>query len=244
MWEKFIDHISGLITEVRNSQGGNLEESAKLVAKTIESGGIIHTFGTGHSSLLAQEIFCRAGGVVPVNAILDPCFLLSYGAIRSSSMERTQGIASSAIEGHTIRSGDVAIIISNSGRNVAPVEMALKLKKMGLSIIALTSLKHSETVKSGHPSEKKLYDLADVVLDNLGPRGDASFKVPGIKAPMGATSGIIGAILLHCVIIEAASILSSKGKAPAVFQSINAETEQLEELTKEFMKYKGRIKHF
>lgn len=244
MWENYIDHVSKMIDEVKETQGKNIELSANLIAKTIESGGVIHTFGTGHSSLLAQEIFCRAGGIVPVNAILDPCFLLSYGAIRSSSMERTPGVAGSATEGHTIRSGDVAIIISNSGRNVAPVEMALKLKKMGLSIIALTSLKHSESVKSGHPSEKKLYDIADVVLDNLGPRGDASFEVPGVKAPMGATSGIIGSILLHSVIIEAVSILASKGKAPAIFQSVNAETEQLEELTREFMKYKGRIKNF
>ncbi len=244
MWKKYFDHVSGMINEVKDTQGENVEQAARILAKTIESGGIIHTFGTGHSTLLAQEIFCRAGGIVPVNAILDSSFLLSNGAIRSSTMERISGVASSAIDGHAIRSGDAAIIISNSGRNVAPIEMALKLKKMGLSIIALTSLKHSEGVKSGHPSEKKLYEIADVVLDNLGPRGDASFEITGVKAPMGATSGIIGSILLHSVIIEAVSILASKGKAPAVFQSINAESEQMEELTKEFMKYKGKIKHF
>lgn len=244
MWEKYFDHVSGMINDVKNSQGESIEQTARILAKTIESGGIIHTFGTGHSTLLAQEIFCRAGGIVPVNAILDSSFLLSNGAIRSSTMERISGVASSATEGHTIRSGDVAIIISNSGKNVAPVEMALKLKRIGLSIIALTSLKHSESVKSGHSSEKKLYEIADIVLDNLGPKGDASFEVTGVAAPMGATSGIIGSILLHAVIIEAVSILAAKDKAPAVFQSINAESAQMEELTKAFMKYKGRIKHF
>ncbi len=83
-----------------------------------------------------------------------------------------------------------------------------------------------------------------MVLDNLGPKGDASFEIAGVAAPMGATSGIIGSIILHAVIIEAVSILAEKDKAPAIFQSINAESKQMEELTKAFMKYKGKIKHF
>lgn len=243
MWSKYLDQISDLITKLGETQGKEIEAAAILVADSIGSDGIVHTFGTGHSALVAQEIFTRAGGIVPVNAILDPSFLLSSGALRSTALERTPGTATSALSGHDVREGDVAIIISNSGKNQAPVEMALLLKEMGIKIIAVTSLKHTACVKSSHPSKKRLFEVADVVLDNMAPKGDASIVVEGVKAPMGAVSGIIGSLLLHSVIIEASSILAKRGKPPAVFVSVNVEDEDTEGLVSALMKYKGRIKH-
>ena len=244
MWKSFFEHVAKLLEEVKESQGEKLNEAGALVAKSVESDGIIHTFGAGHASLVAQEVFCRPGCIVPVNAILDPSFLLSFGALRSSAMERTPGSANATMEGYSIRTNDVGIIISNSGKNSAPVEMAIKMQDMGAKVIAITSLKHSENVVSNHPSKKRLFEVADVVLDNLTPPGDASFEVPGVNAPMGATSGIVGSIIIHSIFIEAANILSEKGKPPVVFIGAQVDVGRLEGLGREVMKYKGRIKHF
>lgn len=244
MWEAFAEEVIRQIREVAASQGEKIKEAAALVAGSIESDGIVHTFGSGHSALVAQEIFCRAGGIVPVNAILDPSFLLSGGALRSTNMERLPGAASMSLAGHQIRSGDVAIVISNSGKNQAPVEMALRMKELGAGLIVVTSMKHTMSTKPSHTSGKRLFEIADVVLDSRAPAGDASVAVDGVKVPMGPTSTIIGSLLVHSVIIEAAHILAGRGRPPAVFVSVNVEQANLDELAREFIKYRGRIRHF
>jgi uncharacterized phosphosugar-binding protein len=244
MWETFAEEVVRQVKHVAKKQGDAIEKAAALVAGSIESDGIVHTFGSGHSALVAQEIFCRAGGIVPVNAILDPSFLVSHGALRSTSMERLPGAASVSLAGHQIRDGDTAFIISNSGKNQAPIEMAFRMKEVGVGVIAVTSMKHTMSTKTSHPSGKRLFEIADVVLDSHVPVGDASIIVPGVKAPMGPTSTILGSFLVHSVIIEAAHILAERGKPPAVFVSVNVEKANLDELAREFIKYRGRIRHF
>ncbi len=244
MWESFIVEVQKQIKETVNSEGQAIKKAAAVLVETIEMDGIIHTFGSGHSALVAQEIFCRAGGIVPVNAILDPSFMVSYGAMRSTNMERLPGAASISLSGHQIRSGDAAIIISNSGKNQAPVEMALRFKELGVKIIAVTSMEHSSGVTSSHPSGKRLFEVSDVVIDNHAAIGDAAVSVPGVKAPVGPTSTIMGSIIVQSIIVEAVDILAKKGKAPAVFVSVNMEMTNLEELSREYMKYRGRIRHF
>ena len=243
MWESFIKEVIRQIGETVDSEGESIKAAAGVVAGSIETDGVIHTFGSGHSALVSQEIFCRAGGIVPINAILDPSFLVSHGAMRSTNMERLPGVASISLSGYQIRSGDAAIIISNSGKNQAPVEMALKLKELGAKIIAVTSMKHTQSVKPSHPSGKRLFEVADVVVDNHVAIGDASIKVPGSKAPLGPTSTIMGSIIVQSIIVEAVDILAKKGKAPAVFVSVNMEVSNLEELSREYMKYRGRIRY-
>jgi uncharacterized phosphosugar-binding protein len=243
MWETFIEEVNRQIGEMVDSEDESIKAAAGVVAGSIETDGVIHTFGSGHSALISQEIFCRAGGIVPINAILDPSFLVSHGAMRSTNMERLPGAASISLSGHQIRSGDAAIIISNSGRNQAPVEMALKLKELGAKIIAVTSMKHTQSVQPSHPSGKRLFEVADVVVDNHVAIGDASIKVPGSKAPLGPTSTIMGSIIVQSIIVEAVDMLVKKGKAPAVFVSVNMEVSNLEELSREYMKYRGRIRY-
>lgn len=244
MWESFFEEVQKQIKETINSEGQAIKKAAAVLVEAIEMEGIIHTFGSGHSALVAQEIFCRAGGIVPVNAILDPSFLVSYGAMRSTNMERLPGAASISLAGHQIRSGDAAIIISNSGKNQAPVEMALRLKELGVKIIAITSMKHTTSLKPSHPSGKRLFEASDVVIDNHVTIGDAAVSIPGVKALVGPTSTIMGSIIVQAVIVEAVDILAKKGKAPAIFVSVNMEMSNLEELSREYMKYRGRIRHF
>ncbi len=244
MWESFVEEVTKQIKDTVDSEGKAIKAAAAIIAGAIEMDGVIHTFGSGHSALVAQEIFCRAGGIVPVNAILDPSFLVSHGAMRSTNMERLPGAASISLAGHQIRSGDAAVIISSSGKNQAPIEMALRLKELGVKIIAVTSMKHTLSLKSSHPSGKRLFEVADVTVDTHVAIGDASISVPGAKAPVGPTSTIMGSLIVQSIIVEAVDILAKKGKAPAVFVSVNMEISNLEELSREYMKYRGRIRHF
>jgi len=200
-----------------------IDRAAEILAGTIATGGAIHTFGTGHSHLLAEEPFYRAGGLVPVNPVQDRRITLSEHAIGSTQAERQAGLAVEILETHDVRAGDAAIVISNSGRNAAPVEAAVWFRERGIPVIALTSRAHSMAVEPRNSLGKRLCEVADVVLDNAGVPGDAAVAVTGVTNPMGPTSTAVGSALLHAVCIRAAELLAERGTPPAVFASANAD---------------------
>ena len=183
----------------------------------------MHTFGTGHSHLLAEEPFYRAGGLAPVNPIQDDRITLSRSALASTAAERQDGLAAEILAQHDVRLEDAAIVISNSGRNAAPVEAALWFKERGIPVIALTSLTHSRSVTPRNRAGARLCDVADVVLDNCGVPGDAAVEVAGLAQPMGPTSTAVGSALLHAAFIAAAEQLTQEGVPPVVFPSANAD---------------------
>lgn len=204
----------------------------------------MHAFGTGHSSLLAQELFYRAGGLVAINPILDPRLGFERGAIESTEFERDLNAAGDLAATVGFRSGDAGIVISNSGRNALPVEMALRMKTAGMAVIALTNLEQSKASSSHHPSAKRLFEIADVVLDNHCPPGDAAIEIAGIPHPLGPVSTIVGAAILHAVIIEAASRLAEKNTPPATFVSANTGSVTTEDLRFLTAPFQDRIKYY
>ena len=212
---------------------------AKKFAENIENDHIIHTFGTGHSHMIGIELFARAGGLGNVNAILDPDTLTAFGAQRSSSMEKLCGVSDIIFDSYKISKGDIMIISSNSGRNAMPIEMALRCKKEGIYTVAVTNLKQSEATSSRHPSGKKLYELADLVLDTCVPEGDAMLEIGGIKT--GPASSISSMVLLNTVVSEAIKILVDKGVRPYVFQSQNVDGFDNDAI---YSHYSDRVKHF
>lgn len=218
---RFADRVQTMVRDAARTQAEQIEQAAVLVARTVESGGLIHTFGTGHSHLLAEEIYSRAGGLLPVNVIESAPLMLHEDAPASGEWERVSGIAQIMLEYAAVDpSRDVLIVISNSGRNSAPVEAAEWAQAHQVPVIAVTSLAHSRAEKSLAPSGKKLYEVADVVLDNLGQPGDALMTLArGVRT--GATSDIIGAFLLHAVVLRAIDLLLERGQEPPVFVSGN-----------------------
>lgn len=216
----YISNVERLIKEVKGTQTKSLQESAEMIAEALMTGGMVYTFGTGHSHMLAEEIFYRAGGLARVYPILDEGLMLHSGAAKSTAFERLHGYAEALLDNYPVKQGDVIIIASNSGRNSVTIEMAMEAKKRGMKVIALTSLKHSQNVTSRHVSGKLLYELADVVLDNCGCIGDASVEFEGIGS-VGPTSTVIGAMLLHSVICDAVAIMLDKNGKPEVFISSN-----------------------
>lgn len=199
----------------------NIETGAALIAEAIRAGGLLTIVGTGHSHMLAEEIFYRAGGLVAVNPILEPALMLHEGALKSTKLERLQGVASAVIEDSGLTSRDVFVVASNSGRNAVPVEMALIGKKIGCPVVAITSLKHSAQVSSRDASGKRLYEVADLVIDNTVPYGDASIEIPGIAARMGPLSTLAGVFIVNALAMRTAEILVAEGEPPQVFVSAN-----------------------
>ena len=198
-------------------------EAGKVVANAIVQGGTLHIFGTGHSHMLAEELYVRAGGLTCVNAILEPSLMLHKDPARATELERQEGLAAEILAKHEMRAGDVVIVASNSGRNPVPIEMALLARKRGLAIIALTSLAHSQAVASRHFSGQRLFEVADVVLDNGGEMGDAILEVERLAIKACPTSTVVGAAILNAVMATAIEDLLSKGFVPSVLVSSNVD---------------------
>lgn len=218
---RFADRVQTMLHDAAQTQLEQIERAAALIARTVESGGLTHTLGTGHSHLLAEEIYSRAGGLLPINVIESAPLMLHEDALASGEWERISGIAQIMLEHASIEpSRDTLIVISNSGRNSVPVEAAEWARAHQVPVIAVTSVAHSRAEPALSPSGKKLYEVADVVLDNLGQPGDAVMTLAqGIRT--GATSDIIGAFLLQAVVLRAIDLLLEHGREPPVFVSGN-----------------------
>lgn len=239
--ERYLGSVKGVLAELELEQ---IVAASSLVAASLRNDGLIHVFGAGHSLLLAIEVFFRAGGIAAVNPILDRRLQFDGGVIESTEFERSPDAARELATVAGFRAGDLGIVISNSGRNVLPIEIALEMRRAGMRVIALTNLAQSRAGISMHSSGKRLFEVADAVLDNHCPVGDAAVAIPGIAAPMGPLTTIAGAALLHGALIEAAARLASEGHAPEVFQSVNVGPGELDELCAMVARYEGRIRFY
>jgi uncharacterized phosphosugar-binding protein len=218
------DQIVGIMDRLLATESQAMDAARSAIADALVSGGVLHVAGSGHSHMLAEEVFYRAGGIAAAQAILDEDLMLHRGAARSTQLEREEGQAARVLANYTITPGDVVIVASNSGRNAFPVELALLARDKGARVIALTSLTHARAVASRHPSGKRLFEVADIVLDNGGAYGDAALAVPGVTQRMGPTSSVIGIWLINTLIAEAVTEAASRGATIDIYQSANAES--------------------
>lgn len=215
--------------------------AAKWIANSIANQGWIYTSGTGHSHMLAEEIFYRAGGFARVIPILDPDLMLHVNATASTEVERREGYAQGLFKDYQLTEKDVFIISSNSGRNAVSIEMAQIAQEKGAKVIVITNYAHTKQVESRHSSGLKLFQVCDIFLDTFGEIGDAAIKLEGLQSRVGATSTVVGAALLNAIMVQAASYLLEEGTVPEVFNSSNSDEGELynEEL---IAKYKPEIK--
>ena len=226
--------------EAMGGQREALDRAAGWVADALVGGRWLYAAGTGHSHLLALELFYRAGGLVRAVPMLDEDLMLHRSASESSGHERETGRASALIERYGVGAGDVMLVISNSGRNAVPVELAMLGKERGARVVALTSLRHARAHASRHASGKRLLDVADVVLDNAGVEGDAAVEVaPGLS--MGATSTVVGAAMIQGLVAEAAARAMARSWKPEVYRSSNGAGES--ENARYLAEWVGRMPH-
>ncbi|OYD07699.1 SIS domain-containing protein [Paludifilum halophilum] len=223
MLSRYLREINDRIEKVEQEQRKPMLEAAEMVARCIEGEGIVYLFGCGHSHMLAEEMFYRAGGLAAVRPILVEDLMLHRGAGRSSRMERRTEFARSFMEKEEIREGDVTVVISNSGVNPVPVDVALIAKAKGASVIGLTSLSHSQNTSPKHESGQRLFEVVDLVLDTLVEKGDAMMTHDRLSVKFGPSSTIVGACILNAVFAEAIHRLVERGVEPPIFQSGNVE---------------------
>lgn len=240
----YLEGLRAILHRIEREQAESIRQAGRLIADALAAAGIVHTFGTGHSHLIAEEAFFRAGGLAAVNPILDERLIFLQGALESTRAERESGLARRLIERENIRPEDAAIIISNSGRNAAPIEMALELKARGVRVIGITNLEQSRGASARHPSGKRLFELADVVIDNCTPPGDALLSLPGLDSPIGATSTVAGAAIINSLMIAAAAELLRRGERIPIWPSANLEGVTEETLRQALRPYRTRIRYF
>jgi uncharacterized phosphosugar-binding protein len=213
-----LDRIAALAAD------GGLDEAITLLTDAIQAGAVIQAFGTGHSEAFAMEIAGRAGGLIPTTKIALRDLVLRGGydleTMGGSSMERNPNVAEDLWAVSTVNPGDVFIIASNSGVNGSIVGMALLAKQHGHPVIAVTSLEHTMAVEPKHPSGQRLRDVADVVIDNLAPYGDATLALEG-GVPVGSVSSITSAFIAQLLTIGVAERIAATGAVPPLYLSAN-----------------------
>ncbi|WP_234534426.1 sugar isomerase domain-containing protein [Streptomyces shenzhenensis] len=222
--ERFAREGLAALHRLTESARADVTRAAGLIADCVRADGVVQAFGTGHSQATVLEIAGRAGGLVPTNRI-SIADLVRYGGappgvLDDPLLEREPGVAARLYDLAAPYPQDLFVIISNSGVNNVIVEMALHAREHGHRVLALTSLAHTRAVPAGHPSGRKLADLADVVLDNAAPRGDALLSLPGGGAVC-ALSTLTGVMLVQMAVAEAAGLLLASGDHPPVYVSAN-----------------------
>lgn len=193
--------------------------AAEIIAKTFTAGGLLYIFGSGHSHMFAEEAFYRAGGAARVCPVLNPAHMLHEGAVRSTGLERETGHAERILAPYRLDGArDCMLVVSNSGANALPIEVAGAARDRGLPVIVITSLAYSQAVDRPGP---RLYEIADVVIDNHCPPGDALVELgPGLPAT-GPGSTVVGLALLNTMIVAALDNQLAAGQQPDVFRSAN-----------------------
>ena len=240
MNKDYLKNILHLLETMENTQEKVIDQVAEICAGCIVDGGLLYFFGTGHSHMICEEPFYRAGGLACVYPILETDLMLHEGASKSSGYERLEGLGRLAVANTPIGKGDVLFIASNSGRNCAVIDAALEAKERGAVTVAITSMNHTTQVTSRHSSGLKLYQVCDYVLDNGGELGDASVELAGLGQKIAPTSSVLDITLVNLILVNTVERLLQKGIKPPVFMSAN--TDAGDEANKSVLEmYKGKI---
>ncbi len=207
---------------VVESQLPEIQRAADWFAQTILAGRMVHVFGSGHSRIMVEEMWPRYGSFPGFNPIVELSLTFhnpvvgANGQRQAMFLENVSGLAERILRNFAIRPADSALVISSSGCNLAPIEMAQGFIKRNVKIVAIISRRHSEATPPRHPAGVKLGNLADIVLDTGAPPGDAVVSIPGLETPVAPVSTVGGCMLVNAIKAEVAARLSAAGHPPTV----------------------------
>jgi uncharacterized phosphosugar-binding protein len=238
---KYFEEVKKLLNQIEQQEIEEMNRAAEMISKVVQNDGIIYMFGCGHSHILTEDMYYRAGGLVPVQPILHEPLMLHEGPVTSSELEKTNQYAATFIKDFNITDQDLVIIISTSGRNPVPVDVAIYANAKGAKTIGITSIKYSSSQTSRHHDGKKLMEVVDIVINNYAPPGDAMMSHPKMAEKFTSSSTVIGSAILNSIFAEAINRMKNAGYEPPIFMSGNLEgtSEHNQALIE---KYKDRVK--
>jgi uncharacterized phosphosugar-binding protein len=213
--------LHDLLDTVLAQERQGLDAAEAAIATALGAGRQVLAFGTGHSHALALEFCDRAGGLVATKVLGDGVLSMQEGLAKSTAAERIGDYGPMLVELAGIGPGDVLIVISNGGRNAVPVQAAEEAKRRGATTIAVTSVAHSRANEARPPATHRLFEVADIVIDNHGCPGDAALAIDELPAAVGATSTVIGAAIMQALSFGAALRLAATGTVPQLWVSKN-----------------------
>ena len=219
---RYLQRIDEGLQHVRTPDAlAAIDAAARAITASVATGGVLYAFGASHAGLMVQDLFYRAGGLAAVQPILPRELMLDTKPVDDTTRtEQTLGLGAAYLDPYSVGSGDIVLVVSVSGRNPVPVELAIAARDRGALVIALTSVAYSRSV-GGRGGVPRLFEVADLVLDLAGVPGDASVELGGRLPAAGPTSSVIGAAILHGLAVEVATRLHRAGVEPPVFASAN-----------------------
>lgn len=234
MRNRVYEFVETMLKDMEVDQHENVEAVATELADCIQKGGILQAFGAGHSYGGALELTHRAGGFIPSKNIKEPAL---------GAYESIEGVGTSFMKKVDVRPNDIVFVISNSGRNPLPIEVAIRAREKGAKVVAVTSVGASKNLKSKHSGGKNLYEVCDYVLDNHVPEGDSCIEIPGMEVKVCGMSSISTAVILEAVVCRAVEILLERGIVPPIYKSQNIDggREFNEAIEKEYIERLYRI---
>lgn len=235
----FSNKIKQIIDNITSIEQNNINKAADIIYNAITNEGVVHVFATGHSHMFAEELFYRAGGLVQVDPILEPFLMQHEGAIRSTQFERLTGIAEVIFNSLNLKENEPFIIVSNSGINAVPIEMAKIAKEHHHPVIVVTSMSQSKVSKPRNQYDLHLYEIADVVIDNHTPYGDGVIEKE--YGRIGASSSIACSFIAQSIVLAIVDIYEKNNLVPPVYQSANTVGGD-QHNKKLYDKYKNRVK--
>ena len=221
MVQNYLQHCQQILKRISDQELA-IKTAASWFVQTILSGRMVHVFGSGHSRIMVEEMWPRYGSFPGFNPIVELSLTFHNGVVGANGqrqamfLENVPGLADRILRNFGLSSTDTALIISSSGTNIVPVEMAEAFKRKNIKVVALLTVQHSAASASKRADGKKLADFADLVLDTGAPAGDAMVSVPGLDTPVAPGSTIGGVLLVNCIKAELARLLTEAGQPPKV----------------------------
>ncbi|WP_293784671.1 SIS domain-containing protein [uncultured Aeromicrobium sp.] len=219
----YFDSAIALLQRLRDEEVEPIKETAGVIGEALRNGSRLFAFGCSHSSLPVQDIVYRAGGLMLVNPLFGPgiAALDTRPTTLGSDIEKLPGYAKALLDNSPLREGDVLIVVSVSGRNAVPIELAQLAAERGITVVAVTSHEYTDAVESRHESGKKMKDFAHFVLDNKVAAGDAALELPQVPQRFSALSGVTSTALLHALVSEVIADLVDHDVVPPIFLAAN-----------------------
>lgn len=247
-WRSYMDAMIAAQQAMMEREAPNIEEAARVITQSLRHNGVLHMFGSGHSHLPPEEAFYRSGGLAAVSPLLDPSLMFHEGTEKCIALEKWDGYATRfVLPKYDLRSEDVMMVFSASGRNNAPIEIALAAHEKGLYTIGVTSRRYSASVPSLHPSGKHLADVVDLVLDHDVPPGDTLVSIEAMPelGTTGGASTALAIILVHAIMASVIEHFANAGEVPPIIRcpNVGVVQEALQANARTLALYRQRLPH-